>query len=82
LPGRAELMVRDEGPGIAAVDRPHVFEQFYTADRSRKRGGTGLGLSIARRILDAHGGAIGLGETQDKGASFVLTMPTAAPATV
>lgn len=76
---RVEIVVRDEGPGIADVDRPHVFEQFYTADRSRRRGGTGLGLAIARRILDAHGGAISLGEAGG-GASFVLAVPLAAGA--
>jgi signal transduction histidine kinase len=80
LGDRAEVVVRDEGPGVADVDRPHVFEQFYTADRARKRGGTGLGLAIARRILDVHGGAISLGDPAGGGASFVLALPLAAPA--
>nr|WP_263429438.1 HAMP domain-containing sensor histidine kinase [Nannocystis pusilla] len=76
----AELAVRDQGPGIADADRPHVFEQFYTADRSRRRGGTGLGLAIARRIVDAHGGTITVADEPSPGATFVLRLPLAAAA--
>jgi two-component system sensor histidine kinase BaeS len=56
----AVLSVRDEGPGIAAEDQPHVFERFYRADSARDRdtGGSGLGLSIAKALVEAHGGAI------------------------
>ncbi|MDC0666479.1 sensor histidine kinase [Nannocystis radixulma] len=78
----AEIAVRDQGPGIADVDRPHVFEQFYTADRSRRRGGTGLGLAIARRIVDAHGGTITVADEQSPGATLVLRLPLAAALTV
>lgn len=45
----AEVIVKiqDRGSGIDQSDLPHVFEQFYTGDRSRKGSGTGLGLAIA-----------------------------------
>jgi signal transduction histidine kinase len=77
-----EVVVRDQGPGISDGDRPHVFEQFYTADRSRKRGGTGLGLAIARRIVDAHGGTITVEGPPGRGAELVIRLPIAAPAVV
>jgi signal transduction histidine kinase len=70
-----EIRIRDEGPGIDAADLPHVFEQFYTADRSRKRGGTGLGLAIARRIVEAQGGTIAAANSREGGATFVVELP-------
>lgn len=54
------LHVRDDGPGIAADDLPHVFDKFVRAratDAARGEG-TGLGLAIAKGIMDAHGGGI------------------------
>ncbi|MDC0716379.1 sensor histidine kinase [Nannocystis bainbridge] len=77
---RVDITVRDQGPGIADADRPHVFEQFYTADPARRRGGSGLGLAIARRIVDAHGGTIHVDTGPARGAALVITLPLASPA--
>ena len=49
--------VGDEGPGIAADERDHVFERFTRGERATG-GGTGLGLAIARWVVDLHGGTI------------------------
>jgi signal transduction histidine kinase len=73
---RIAIDIRDQGPGISDSDLPHIFEQFYTADRSRQGSGTGLGLAIAQRIVEAHGGSItanskGVG----KGATFTIHLP-------
>jgi signal transduction histidine kinase len=73
---QVSVQIRDQGPGISESDLPHIFEQFYTADRSRQGSGTGLGLAIARRIVEAHGGSItansmGVG----KGAIFTICLP-------
>jgi PAS domain S-box-containing protein len=54
--GRCVISFRDRGPGIADELRDKVFEPFFTT----KHRGTGLGLSIARRIVEAHGGTLGL----------------------
>jgi signal transduction histidine kinase len=56
----AQILVADDGPGIAAADRGRLFEPFFTTRRAS--GGTGLGLSIARSLLDACGGSIRLVE--------------------
>lgn len=70
------VQIRDQGAGISKSDLPHIFEQFYTADRSRKGSGTGLGLTIARRIVEAHGGSITPSSTGvDKGAIFAIRLP-------
>jgi signal transduction histidine kinase len=69
--------VADTGPGIAEADQPRVFEEFQQVDSSstRKKGGTGLGLSIAKRIIEMHGGHIGVESTVGKGSTFWFTVP-------
>lgn len=64
------IQIRDSGTGIPIDARGRVFDAFFTT----KTKGTGLGMAIARRIVEAHGGAIELGN-QDKGAEFVIVLP-------
>ncbi|MGH7788728.1 MAG: sensor histidine kinase [Candidatus Binatia bacterium] len=72
------LRVSDSGPGIPPELRSRIFEPFYTT-RAR---GTGLGLAIARQIVEAHGGQIEVGEAAEGGASFAITLPLAARASL
>ena len=57
---RSGVTVADDGPGIPAEARAHVFDRFYRVDRARGRdaGGSGLGLAICREIALAHGGRV------------------------
>lgn len=57
-----EILVEDDGPGIAPEDRERVFAPFVRLESSRnsETGGVGLGLSIARSILRGHGGDVAL----------------------
>lgn len=52
------LTVRDEGPGIAREDLPHVFDRFYRSHEARTMPGSGLGLSIVRQAAERHGGSV------------------------
>ena len=74
--------VSDDGPGVAAVDQPRIFERFYKGDRTRSGGGgTGLGLAIARHIVEGHGGVIRVESEEGRGATFTFTIPVSdAPA--
>jgi PAS domain S-box-containing protein len=65
------VAVHDNGPGISPEQRPRVFDPFFTT----KAKGTGLGMAIARRIVEAHGGQIDLGECDGHGALFLITLP-------
>ncbi|KAB8142854.1 GAF domain-containing protein [Chloroflexia bacterium SDU3-3] len=72
------IQVRDDGPGIAAEDLPHIFERFYRAERGvqRRATGTGLGLAICKAFVEAHGGRI-WAESDGAGTTFCLTLPIA-----
>jgi two-component system, sensor histidine kinase FlrB len=69
--GRAEIVVSDDGPGIADHLKARVFEPFFT---TRVRG-TGLGLAIVKSIVEAHRGNIRLDDARPRGASFVIDLP-------
>lgn len=76
--GDVQILVKDNGPGIAAEDIPKLFQPFarLTAAPQGKHTGTGLGLFICRGIVERHGGKIwceseGLG----KGTAFHVTLP-------
>jgi two-component system, LuxR family, sensor kinase FixL len=66
------VAVRDSGPGLTAEQQQKLFEPFYTT----KTKGTGLGMAVARRIVEAHGGEIAVGDAGPPGAEIVLTLPT------
>jgi two-component system sensor histidine kinase MprB len=72
------LTVDDEGPGIAAVDRPHVFDRFYRSQESRGMSGSGLGLSIVRQVAERHSGTVTAGDAPGGGARLTLWLPGAA----
>ncbi|MFD1500218.1 sensor histidine kinase, partial [Streptosporangium lutulentum] len=76
---QAELVVDDDGEGVAEVHREMIFERFTRLDaaRSRDRGGTGLGLAIARAVAQAHNGTIEVGSSAAGGARFTLRLPLA-----
>ena len=72
---QAVLKIQDQGKGISESDLPHVFEQFYTTDPSRKGSGNGLGLAIAKRIVEAHQGSITASSVASQGAIFTICLP-------
>ena len=55
-----QVIIEDNGKGIAAKDLPYIFDRFYRTDSSRNssKGGSGIGLSIVRKIIEDHGGRI------------------------
>jgi PAS domain S-box-containing protein len=69
-----EFEVRDEGPGIAPEHQQSVFEPYVQAPGAHK-GGAGLGLAIAKRIVQQHGGAIGVTSELGSGARFWFRLP-------
>lgn len=70
--------VLDEGPGIAEVDAPHVFDRFYRAQASRDRstGGAGLGLAIVAAIVRSHTGTVTAARRDEGGTVFTMRLPS------
>jgi signal transduction histidine kinase len=68
------MSVSDTGPGIPPGDLPKVFNRFWQGERSTRQG-AGLGLAIAKRIVQAHGGRIGVDSVVGAGSTFYFTVP-------
>ena len=75
--GRAIIAISDDGPGIPAKEREHVFGRFVRLeeDRSRKQGSTGLGLSVVRGNIERMGGRVYFGEPEIGGATAIIELP-------
>jgi signal transduction histidine kinase len=73
---RLRVSVIDQGPGIPTEHVPHLFERFYRVpETSSSVRGTGLGLYICRKIVEAHGGEIGVESKLGQGSKFYFTLP-------
>lgn len=69
-----EIIVGDNGPGIAEEDRERVLKRFVRLEKSRTEPGTGLGLSLVQAVARLHGGSVRL-EDNAPGLRVVLTLP-------
>ncbi len=72
------VYVEDHGPGLSPADKARVFDRFYRSAKTADTvTGAGLGLSIMRRIVEAHGGRVGVETSTPHGARFWFTLPIA-----
>lgn len=70
-PACIEMLVSDNGPGIAPDKLAHIFDPFYTT----RSDGTGLGLAVVRAVTHAHRGEIRVESVINQGTTFVLRLP-------
>lgn len=75
LPGEIHLAVRDSGPGIPAEDLAHIFDRYWQAKRSDRRG-IGLGLPIVKGLVDAQNGRLWVESEAGRGTTFHFALPT------
>jgi two-component system, LuxR family, sensor kinase FixL len=71
--GDCEIVVCDNGPGVA----PQILDRMFEPFRSTKPNGTGLGLPMSQTIIQAHGGTLRHEPATPRGARFILTLPAA-----
>jgi signal transduction histidine kinase len=77
--GGVRFSVSDTGSGIAPENVPYLFDRFWQATRTDRRG-IGLGLSIVKALVEAHGGHMAVESTPGHGTTFGFSIPMAAPA--
>lgn len=70
------LGVRNQGKGLNMEDQEKIFEPFYRVDKaySREQGSSGLGLSICKKIMDEHGGSIGVKSKPGESTLFYICL--------
>jgi signal transduction histidine kinase len=73
---RAVLSIADTGPGVEARILPEIFDPFFTT----KPAGTGLGLALVRKIVEQHGGRVGLDSRPGEGTTVRIAFPRHEPA--
>ncbi|MBM4321503.1 MAG: two-component sensor histidine kinase, partial [Deltaproteobacteria bacterium] len=76
--GKIRILVADTGCGIRKEHIDQIFEPFFTTKPVGK--GTGLGLSVSYGIIQQHGGSLNVQSEEGQGATFVIELPLAAPA--
>jgi signal transduction histidine kinase len=74
--GGVELLIDDDGPGVAAEDRARVFDEFARGASAAGTEGAGLGLYVAREVLEAQGASIVVTDAPGGGARFVIALPS------
>lgn len=75
-PPAVDLVVADQGKGIAADHRALVFSRFW---HGSGRGSTGLGLYVVKGLVEAHGGRVRVEEGNPSGARFRISLPSEPP---
>jgi len=69
--GEAVIQISDTGTGIAPEKLANIFNPYYSC----RSNGTGLGLPTTKRIIESHGGTIGVESEPGKGTSFTIKLP-------
>lgn len=67
-----QVIISDTGTGIKEEDLPNIFDPYFTS----KSSGTGLGLAIVLKIIESHGGKIGVESQPGEGTRVTITLPS------
>jgi len=74
---RIRIEIQDNGIGIKEELQDGIFKMFKRLHSRQKYEGTGIGLAVCRKIIDKHGGLIGVDSKEGKGSVFWFTLPAA-----
>jgi len=70
-----QILVQDNGPGIAPEHLHRIFERFYQAPQKEAGAGTGIGLALTRELAELLGGSIKAASIPQQGSVFTLMLP-------
>ena len=71
---KVHIQVQDSGIGISPLDLPLIFDWYYRAGETNKKG-TGIGLALSRRLAELHHGTIQVESKQHEGSTFTICLP-------
>lgn len=76
-PGKVQITVSDNGPGVKEEDLPFIFDRFWRGEKSRTRssGGAGLGLTISKQLVEIQGGTIIAANRAEGGLQITVEIP-------
>ncbi|WP_404970602.1 ATP-binding protein [Vibrio campbellii] len=76
-PEKSCIRIHDDGCGVEEKDWPHLFDAFYSADKSRNKStsGFGLGLAIVKQIVELQKGEVSISHSPYGGACFTICFP-------
>lgn len=76
-PEKSCIRIHDDGCGVKEKDWPHLFDAFYSADKSRNKStsGFGLGLAIVKQIVELQKGEVYISHSPYGGACFTICFP-------
>ena len=76
-PDKSCIRIHDDGCGVEEKDWPHLFDAFYSADKSRNKStsGFGLGLAIVKQIVELQKGEVSISHSPYGGACFTIYFP-------
>ena len=74
------IAVSDNGPGISAQQREHIFDRFVRGEAglTQRVSGSGLGLAISKSLVELHGGSLDLDSAPGRGSTFRIVLPALA----
>lgn len=77
---KVRILVEDDGPGIAPEFQKLLFNRFFRVPKGNRHDvkGFGIGLNYVKIITNAHGGDVTLKSEENKGTTFIITLPTKA----
>ena len=72
---QCQIIIRDQGIGMADADRQRIFEPFYRAQNALGYDGFGIGLSISAKLIELHQGTLTVDSRLGEGSTFTISLP-------
>jgi len=70
-----EIKISDDGYGIPPEILPHIFDKFFSRNKTKQKVGSGLGLFICKLLVEAHEGTISVESIPQEGTTFTIKIP-------
>ena len=69
------ITITDSGYGIVQAEIGLIFEKYYRSGMTKEKPGAGVGLYLVKKIIELHGGSIGINSKRDYGTTVLISIP-------